>query len=114
MPSTLADMKPTVLEAPATTASRRTCDEVVLRLVEDPAVMLDLLGVPLATVVAEGRTAVVLDLSDVVRMSRLGVGVLLAVRRAVVGYGGRVTVRGVNADVVDLFRRTGLELLFRS
>jgi ABC-type transporter Mla MlaB component len=106
-------MKPTVLDSPAA-AVRRSCDEVVLRLAEDPTVMLDLLGVPLATLVAEGRQAVVLDLTEVARMSRLGVGVLLAVRRAVVGYGGRVSVRGVNAEVLELFRRTGLDLLFRT
>jgi anti-anti-sigma factor len=87
---------------------------VVLRLTEDPAVLLDLLNIPLATLVAEGRKTVVLDLADAPHMSRLGVGVCLAVRRAVIGYGGRVTVRNPHPDVQQLFRRTGLDLLFKN
>ena len=100
---------------PATRAALSAVDysrQATLALGDDPVQALDLLGVPLANVIAAGPAVVVLDLSAVRELSSLGIGVILAVRRAVTGYGGEVRLLNVRSNVWTLFHRTGIDVLF--
>lgn len=114
-------MKPSIVDAASGVARRglRLADdedndrgETVLDFAVDPVLLLELLGAPLADIVGRRVSRVVLDLGGVGELSGLGLGVILALRRAVAGYGGAVLVRSARPRVQELFRHTGLDVLF--
>src|SRR3954464_10654707 len=55
---------------------------------------------------------VMLDLSKLEYMSSIGLGLILSLRRAVVGYGGTVRIAAANVNVMDVLRRTSVDVLF--
>jgi anti-anti-sigma factor len=103
MPATQVDLAMTVTYGAA--------DEAVVRLAEGTTAPRDLER-QLADLVETRPTRVTLDLGALGRVSSAQLGVMLAVRRGVVDYAGEVRVAGASASVSDLFRQTGLDVLF--
>src|SRR5688500_7413803 len=93
------------------TVTYGTSDEATVRLCEGLSEQADVER-QLAELVETRPTRVTLDLGSLGRVSSAGLGVMLAVRRGVVDYAGEVRVASLNAGVSDLFRRTGLDVVF--
>jgi anti-anti-sigma factor len=68
----------------------------------------------LAELAARRPMRVVLDLSGIGALSSVGLGVILSIRRAVATYGGQVQLQSAPAGVLELLRRTGVDVLFGS
>ncbi len=61
--------------------------------------------------IADGHGLIVLDLSPVEFVDTLGLGAILASRKAL-GRNGEMAVSGSNEIVADLFKLTGLDMVF--
>jgi anti-anti-sigma factor len=69
----------------------------------------------LAELAARRPMRVVLDLSTIGNtLTSVGLGVILSIRRAVATYGGQVQLQSAPAGVLELLRRTGVDVLFGS
>jgi anti-anti-sigma factor len=95
----------------AMTVTYGRADEATVRLCEGLSRHEDVQR-QLAELVETRPSRVTLDLTELGRVSSAGLGVMLAVRRGVVDYAGEVRVASLSAGVTDLFKRTGLDLLF--
>ncbi len=60
----------------------------------------------------EGVTELDFDLSDLEYMSSAGLRVLLSAQKAMMGVGGKMTIRNPNAMVKDVFDITGCSDIF--
>jgi anti-anti-sigma factor len=103
MPSAQVDL--------AMTVTYGTSDEATVRLCEGLTRQEDVRR-QLAELVETRPSRVTLDLATLGRLSSAGLGVMLAVRRGVVDYAGELRVASLNGNLADLFRRTGLDVLF--
>ena len=63
-------------------------------------------------VVDSSPSRVVLDLSNLVFINSLGLGVLLEFRQQLIAGGGRLDLAGAHDDVIDVLRKTRLVELF--
>jgi anti-anti-sigma factor len=70
------------------------------------------LKLELEHLVAARPARVSLDLSDVAQISGVLLGIILTLRRGVVGYGGQIRIVAAQPIVLELFRRTGLDIVF--
>ena len=95
----------------AMTVTYGKSDEATVRLCEGLTLNEDVQR-QLAELVETRPSRVTLDLGELGRVSSAGLGVMLAVRRGVVDYAGEVRVGSLSAGISDLFKRTGLDLLF--
>ena len=93
------------------TVAYGTRDEATVRLCEGFSRHEDVER-QLADLIETRPSRVMLDLSELSRISSAGLGVMLALRRGVVNYAGEVRIASPSAGVADLFRQTGLDVLF--
>jgi anti-anti-sigma factor len=87
-------------------------DIATLALLGDVASSPEMIEQQLEELVARKPPQVMLDLSKLEYMSSLGLGLILSLRRAVVGYGGSVRIAAANTNVMDVLRRTSVDVLF--
>ena len=87
-------------------------DEATLIVAGDATSSPEVLERQLQDLVARRPARVLLDLSEMEHLSSIGLGVILSLRRAVVGYGGEVRIGRAQAAVWEVFRRTGVDVLF--
>lgn len=66
----------------------------------------------LREIVSHHPAQVMLDLSNLNHLSSIGLGTILSLRRAVVSYGGEITLESAQSAVLDVLRRTGVDVLF--
>jgi anti-anti-sigma factor len=85
-------------------------DAVVLRLTGDlDFASFGLLDAPLQTLQMDGRSDLVIDLSDVGFIDSTGLRVLLQAHRRALARGRTLLIRGASAQAMQLFRLTGAE-----
>ena len=87
-------------------------DLATLSLMGDVSSSPEMIEQQLEELVARKPLTVMLDLSKLEYMSSIGLGLILSLRRAVVGYGGAVRISAANANVMDVLRRTSVDVLF--
>jgi serine/threonine-protein kinase RsbW len=90
----------------------RRADATVVRLGGAGGTTSDVLERQLAQLVASHPPRVLLDLSELGQISGVLLGVLLSLRRGVVSYGGEIRIIAAQPIVLELFRRTGLNIVF--
>jgi anti-anti-sigma factor len=74
----------------------------------------DLVERQLTLLVATRPPRVLLDLADLSHMSGAMLAAMLTLRRGVADYGGEVRIVGAQPIVLELFRRTGLDVVFQT
>ena len=90
----------------------RRADTTLVRLGGVGGTTSDVLERQLAQLVASHPRRVLLDLSELDQVSGVLLGVLLTLRRGVVSYGGEIRIVAAQPIVLELFRRTGLNIVF--
>lgn len=95
----------------AITVTYGSADQATVRLSEGLSSQEDVER-QLINLVETRPTRVLLDLTALERVSSAGLGVMLALRRGVVDYAGEMRVAVMTEGVSDLFRKTGLDVLF--
>ena len=87
----------------------------VLRLLEaslmDPAV-IEALSLHVDKMLAEGRTRLIIDFSEVQYISSSMVGVLVSARQSVARAGGKLVLAGLNARLRELLKITRMDKMF--
>jgi anti-anti-sigma factor len=86
----------------------------VVRLGGAGGTTADVLERQLAQLVATRPARVLLDLSELGQVSGVLLGVLLSLRSGVVNYGGEIRIVAAQPIVLELFRRTGLNIVFET
>jgi anti-anti-sigma factor len=92
----------------------RRADAAVVRLGGVGGTTADVLERQLAQLVASRPARVLLDLSAVAQVSGVMLGALLSLRSGVVNYGGEIRIVAAQPIVLELFRRTGLNIVFET
>jgi len=86
----------------------------ILRIKGDPGVGTGrTLDIELTRLRARRPKLVVLDLSELVMISSLVMGPLIAAQRNIVRMGGHFRLAAVQPKVMDCFRRAGLDSVFK-
>jgi anti-anti-sigma factor len=87
-------------------------DEATLKIAGEPSSSPEMLETQLQELVDQKPMRVMLDLFDLELLSSIGLGLILSLRRAVIGYGGEVRIAKANPAVLDVLRRTSVDVLF--
>jgi anti-anti-sigma factor len=87
-------------------------DLATLKITANTMSTPELIELQLNEVVEHKPMRVRLDLSELDHLSSIGLGIILSLRRAVVNYGGVVSLGPAREIVMDVFRRTGVDVLF--
>jgi anti-anti-sigma factor len=110
-------LRPTMIPMPAPivdlemVVSYGSADESTVRLREGQSTGEEL-DRQIAALVETRPSKVTIDLGALPRVSSAGLGLMLTLRRNVADYAGEVRVASVSPTVGQLFRRTGLDVLF--
>src|SRR5882724_12032872 len=84
-------------------------EQATLKIAGEPASSPEMLEQKLQELVDHKPIRVMLDLSELELLSSIGLGLILSLRRAVIGYGGEVRIASVNPGVLDVLRRTSVD-----
>ena len=73
---------------------------------------IELLEIELGRLAEAHPAVVILDMTELVVLSSLGMGLIVSLRNALKNHGGRLLACGVRREVLDAFKRARLEKIF--